>query len=526
MRLKNTCQQVIQRLENIQLTFYSGFATLLSIIFVRNFLEIFSDSNKYWNLLNFEKFFLHYPVWSIALLFLIIFALHVLSSEKIEKITKITVLFSVIIWSVPILDLILSQGRGFNISYLHGDFNSLVKQFITYFGPYSGKGASYGMRIEIGTVLFLTFLYIFYKKGSILKAIITPFIIYSIIFILGSFPAWIKIILQLSYNSDAASRFLEIEKILNHFYSFDIKISMFLLIIVLIFLFIWLYLYDKNVFKGILKNVRFARVLHYEAMLITGIVLGYFTFNNSNIFTSPLSYLVLLCAVLSVFCAWLCAIGINDFADVRIDAISNRERPLVNQKIKKSDYKNIILIFFLLALLFSYLVRYSFMIMIFVYIILAYIYSAKPLRLRQIPVLSSFIIASASLIIIMGGFLILTQNNSLSQFPGKVILLVLLVYTLAVNFKDIKDIEGDKKCGIVTIPTLMGEKNGKRVIGILVFISYILVPLILDIPGLIIFTVIYGLTSFWVLNAKKMKEFLFFTIYFIFLIQLFYFYNY
>jgi 4-hydroxybenzoate polyprenyltransferase len=117
----------------------------------------------------------------------------------------------------------------------------------------------------------------------------------------------------------------------------------------------------------------------------------------------------------------------------------------------------------------------------------------------------------------MGGFLIFSQDQTLIQFPRKMILLILLVFTLAVNFKDIKDIEGDKKDGIWTILTILGEKRGKIVVAGLVLLSYLIVPYILDIPRLIIFSVICGAASFWIINRKKMNEKLFFLIYFVFL---------
>ena len=524
MGIIKSLQNLIDRLENIQLSFSQWFATLMSIIFMRNFLEIFSDFDNYWQVLNFQRFFVHYPICLISLLFLIVIILRLMSRERIERITKITILFSLIIWSVPILDLILSTGKGFNISYLNGDFRSLMGKFITFFGSYSGNGASYGMRIEIGIVLFLTFLYVYLKTGKITRSIATPIMVYIAIFTLLSLPSWIIIFFKGLNNPEAASQFLESEMILNHFYSFDIKISLIFSILISLELILWMYLYGKNKFVALLKNVRGFRVLHYEAMLAAGMVLGYLVSIKSAPLTSPLSYLVLLTALLSVFFAWLCAVGVNDLSDIKIDLISNRERPLASGILTPTEYKNLTWIFFLLALIFGYLVRYSFMTLILMYIVLLYVYSTRPLRFRRIPILSSFIIASASLFIMMGGFLIFSQNQTLLQFPRKVIWLVLLVFTLAVNFKDIKDIEGDKEDGIMTILTLLGERKGKIIVGAFVLLSYFLTPFILGIPQLVIFSVICGAASYWIINREKMNEKHFFLIYFAFLFFVSYFY--
>ena len=54
----------------------------------------------------------------------------------------------------------------------------------------------------------------------------------------------------------------------------------------------------------------------------------------------------------------------------------------------------------------------------------------------------------------MGGFLLISPDQSLLQFPKEVIFLVLICFTLGTNFIDIKDVKGDKLEGICNFLTL------------------------------------------------------------------------
>src|SRR3990172_4187183 len=47
----------------------------------------------------------------------------------------------------------------------------------------------------------------------------------------------------------------------------------------------------------------------------------------------------------------------------------------------------------------------------------------------------------------------------------------LLFFFLIENFKNIKDIEGDRRMGIRTLPALLGTKNGKFVTGLLAWLA-------------------------------------------------------
>ena len=61
------------------------------------------------------------------------------------------------------------------------------------------------------------------------------------------------------------------------------------------------------------------------------------------------------------------------------------------------------------------------------------------------------------------GFFMTAGTENLKVFPAKYIFGILGIFFLVENAKNIKDIEGDKKEGIKTLPVVLGEKWGKLV---------------------------------------------------------------
>jgi 4-hydroxybenzoate polyprenyltransferase len=57
-------------------------------------------------------------------------------------------------------------------------------------------------------------------------------------------------------------------------------------------------------------------------------------------------------------------------------------------------------------------------------------------------------------------------------FPAEYAFFILIPFALAGNFVDLKDYEGDKKCGIKTFPVLLGWNTSRIVIAVITFFSY------------------------------------------------------
>jgi 4-hydroxybenzoate polyprenyltransferase len=143
-----------------------------------------------------------------------------------------------------------------------------------------------------------------------------------------------------------------------------------------------------------------------------------------------------------------------------------------------------------------------------------FVYSMPPLRLRRVPILSMFLISLACLTVTMLGFFLFSTDLHVDAFPRPLALLIILCFTLGANMKDLKDIEGDRAVGIMTIPTLFGEAWGRTIIGGMLFLSMMLVPVILSRPALF-FPAVASAGALWVGVVRGKGERFIFGVYFV-----------
>jgi homogentisate phytyltransferase / homogentisate geranylgeranyltransferase len=221
--------------------------------------------------------------------------------------------------------------------------------------------------------------------------------------------------------------------------------------------------------------------------------------------------------LLSVACAlllWQIAVSINQVTDVSEDIISKRDNPVVSAAISQQDMVYVALGYSGLAFLFAVLIGYIAIVLTAASLCLSILYSAPPLRLKRYPFVASSTIAVFALIVFSLGFY---SGQPTGMFPTSLALVILVSYNLAINTKDLKDYEGDKKSGVFTLPVLLGQKRGRTVIAALDYAAYMSVPFILEIPWLIVPALIFGGVTFYLIRREKTPEALIFFVLFLFL---------
>ncbi|NQV13274.1 MAG: UbiA family prenyltransferase [Parcubacteria group bacterium] len=487
----------IKKLEGTKLSFWQFLIALVSIAALRIFAETFSDLDNRWQILPPDSF-IHYCLWFILTFLTISLVLVIATREKVVTVLKMQIMFFPIILLAPFIDLIVSSGLGANIAYIMGrDMAELGRMFLTYFGSLDNFEISIGMRLELVLACFFAAYYVYLKRGKVWPTVLAPFLVYTIAFVYLALPNIILPLGDLEYD--------------------DKLFSFLILVLTLLSLLVLFLLYSRQKFIACWKNARPYRIVHYQAMLLGGLLLGKVLLGYEIVGWQ------LAAAMIALLLAWLAQVGLNDLSDTRIDAISNQDRPLIKKTLTVPEYKIITVILTLLALLLAYTVSYYYLIFIAVFMIIYTIYSWPPLRLKRVPVLSIFLIAGAALVILMAGFS-LPDHKYLTSLPPYTIALILIAFSLAAHVKDVKDIAGDKAAGILTIPTMLGARAGKKVVGILVGISYLSVVLIIPrfFGWLLLVAIIGGVINYWLINRKNYQEKYVFITYFIFLVILIY----
>ena len=261
------------------------------------------------------------------------------------------------------------------------------------------------------------------------------------------------------------------------------------------------YLFWKKTFLVILQDIRPLRIVYYNLLVAFGFLLA---LRHSQFEPSIETYAAAaVLAITSIFAA-LTIIITNNIADIDIDKISNKDRPLVASKIDIKTYKRIAWASLFLAMLYSYSVSHvAFFITLFG-IVNYSLYSMPPIRLKRVPVFSKFIISINSLLAAMLGFTLI--NPHIQDFPWPLAAYLLVVSTLLANFIDLKDYEGDKQTGIRTLPVIFGLKRSKKIIGVAFMLAHLSVYFLIQDLSIVALFFLFGLLQFFLITRKNYIE--------------------
>lgn len=480
MNVFKKARQVIAAVENPEIPFLYYILLFFSSVTLRNFLEIFSDQAKVaFKFLSPEQLlylsvwqglaisFLHYYVFWTALFITLGIIFFLLTKEDINKTLRAVLCFSFILNITPIFDLIITAGKGLDISYIYPESISELLPI--------PKGLTPGMRLTSIVGIILSFIYCRVKTNSFKKGLLGGFLLYLLLMIGSVLPF-----------------------ILNTFH--PVPIIRTLLIIIFMELVLGFYLWNRAYFLALAKDVRWYRVLHYLSMLILGLLLT----GEPILRVLSQNWDTFLLTFFTLFSFWIAAIMFNNIVDCDIDRISNPRRPLASLSIPQNDYRNIALSVVCLSGVFGLGVNFQTFFFGFLLMGISLLYSLPPLRFKRIPIFSKLFISFSSLIVVMLGYIF--AAGELLEFPHILTWYFLIFVSLSMNFIDLKDYEGDKQAGILTLPVMFGLKRAKFIIGGFFVISYCLLSWVfldlrLFIPGLVL-----GGLQFFLINKRRYQE--------------------
>ena len=185
-------KKIITEIEKEKFSFLLVFLTLFSIILTRNILESSFDGKQLLGFSviishSFYMMFVHFPLFYISLLTWILLVFKLLTKEETIKIAKVLLIGMTVIIIAPVIDIIVSRGSGYKLTYLTGPASITEIHKFFYFTK-DLLQASWGQRTEIFLVLIGSFVYVFVKTKNYLKSILAPIIIYLVIFIHSILP--------------------------------------------------------------------------------------------------------------------------------------------------------------------------------------------------------------------------------------------------------------------------------------------------------------------------------------------------
>lgn len=506
--------KIFQKIEDHPLSLGTFVATLFAIVAIRVGLENvldnlpfrFSDQFFY----QFSHHFLTFSTIFLSALPIVIWA----GKVTIRRATNILLAGFLVIWTPPIVDEIISRGAGFWSFYSFDSLQGLLQRYITFFGDKPDIGITYGVRFEIGIVIILILLYTWIKSRSIVRTLTSGTLLYTVLFIIGVLPSIVTILLlgpkigYLAVSEQDIARVMLSPAPLFVFNPPDIasvlaiKMTTLYGTLILPIIGILSFLFFRPTVIALYHNARLPQIIYHGGLFCIGAGLTWLYGTNSfqpDIF--HFSSCIIL--IVAVECAWLASVVINDLHDVAIDEVTNPNRPLIAGTIDPNTYRTIGILFFIASIFLSAIVATQMTLLLVVYQMLAFLYSAHPLRLKRLPIIATGIAASASLLILFSGFIVFSAEKNIGAFPTSFAVLLFFAYLAIIPIKDFKDIAGDKKDGVITLPVLLGTDRAKRVIGACVFLIFTVSPFILSVKNLFPLGMFFGAVGYWVLQLSS-----------------------
>ena len=155
-------------------------------------------------------------------------------------------------------------------------------------------------------------------------------------------------------------------------------------------------------------------------------------------------------------------VGLNQLVDVDIDKINKPHLPLAAGDFSQKRGQLIVAISGISALILAGFCGVWLLATVTISLIIGTAYSLPPIRLKRFPLLAALCIFTVRGVIVnLGLFLHFSQKLTGEEFlnlPVCILTLFILVFTVAIAiFKDVPDLEGDKKYRINTFTILLGK---------------------------------------------------------------------
>jgi 4-hydroxybenzoate polyprenyltransferase len=527
-------KRFIDCVDGLKISVLSWLAGFVGVVAIRFFLESLSNPSSSGIIAADAATLAHYLIFYLAVAFGLMCIVGYFSKSFL--VWKLVLFGLPIIWLSPIIDLLTSGGKGIRMAYLFSTPWNLLKNFLSYFS--FAPGITVGIRLEVLFILVAIGFYVWKKVGAIKPTISAVFLSYLMIFSLLAAPGVIYLFTGAGFSGNTSNLAVQnyLQKSIDlslipqnalhgtlstKTYSrmfelgFNKLISQILFLVSLVFLFAWFWRNKKEKTLSVLKNSRPERLIFFSSLLGVGALVAGVGGNFGNFWWPDV--LGALCLVISVCSAFIYAVHVNDEEDVEIDEISNASRPIIVGSVSREEMREAGYIWLAISLLSSYVVGYYPFFMNLVFHAAYYIYSANPLRLKRIPILSSFLISIATLSVVMSGFFWVASDKRVSAFPIGLAFGVLVMMTLASNARDIKDVRGDKKAGVLTLPVIF-EKSGVKITGAILGLSFLLVPIFFSNYYLYALSLPAGFLAYKFATRKPYKEIYIFFLYFVFLV--------
>jgi 4-hydroxybenzoate polyprenyltransferase/Flp pilus assembly protein TadD len=437
----------------------------------------------------------HFLFFYASVFLAIAVLLAALTRERVGRVMKATVPAWVLVLLPPFLDHLLTGGRGAKMTYL----TDLSSVFLRFFDPGATfERVSQGQRVEIVAACLLAGAYARVKTRSWARAVLAFAGVYVVLALHGILPMAYARLTAPAALPGAAPELVYRGAFKSGGIVPDESRKLALLFLLSSSLLGWAAyaMHAPAKARAFLRNARPLRSVHYAGLAVFGIACGWALASPVGVaFGSGGDFLGVAGIVVAVFLAFQASVALNDLSDERGDRIVGARRPLVAGSLDRGDVTGFALATSAAALLFALNVKYSTFLLVVLALAVSFVYSAPPLRLKRVPLLATLALGCVSLLACLAGFTAFAEERAMAVFPVGLGWAIVLAFGLGFSAKDLKDVEGDRATGVLTLPVLLGPRAGRAAVAALVLFGYLVVPLIVPFRVLVVPAVVLGVAS-------------------------------
>jgi len=299
---------IIKSLENYRITPFNFFILLLSICFIRNFLEGFIGYSKTIGTnqdikITITQMGALFNLEWITLYLFIVLLIYFITKTNIISIFKISLVFYNIIIIVPVLDFFIYFPSGCKIDYLY-TVSDYISALLYFFVPFKDIKVCSGIRIEVFFSCIFIFMYIFIKTENFMKSLLGALILYFLAISSMAYPVFILLVFLPVYHG-------QFDNFVNNFFftpsflgSFLNKFSIMIVFLLIPLLLITYKIYYKDKkFLFMIKQIFSVDTFIIFFTIFAGFISGY---GFSNFFTSLFNIIFLIFIFIFSFTLNIC----------------------------------------------------------------------------------------------------------------------------------------------------------------------------------------------------------------------------
>lgn len=209
--------------------------------------------------------------------------------------------------------------------------------------------------------------------------------------------------------------------------------------------------------------------------VLLGMTRPFFSIIYSGLLTSAISILlgglsIVMTLQLSLFFMLLTGSlnSYNNIVDMNVDSITKPSRPFPQGLIERTQATRFSLTLYVLTLATLVVLSLGHPVVFPILacdVVLSYVFSAKPIRLKRFPIVKGSVLVAHSLIFPLLAVTIIRNWPTIQELITLIPLFIMGIATH--SLQDYEDIEGDKAIGDVTLPIFFGPKSSTLMISLL-----------------------------------------------------------